>query len=49
MKKVIVSLVAFVSLTAHAQCNTHTFIDRDGKVVVCSVCCVDGNCNSVCV
>lgn len=48
MKKLIVTLLAFVSLTAAANCTQQTYVDGSGKMVICTTCCQNGYCQSWC-
>lgn len=48
MKKIILVLTLLFSLTAYAQCNTHTIINENGDMIVCTTCCTNGNCNTFC-
>jgi len=49
MKQIIVAiLLAVSSMAASAQCNTHTIMTADGRMVMCTTCCFNGNCNTTC-
>ena len=33
---------------AWAACTTHTITYPDGRIVMCTICCYYGNCNTTC-
>jgi hypothetical protein len=48
MKKVLLGLFfAGVASVAYAQCTTST-VTYGGKMVTCTTCCYNGNCNTTC-
>lgn len=48
MKKTIIGITLLLtSLVAYANCTTNTIIVGN-KYMVCTTCCVDGNCTTTC-
>ncbi len=44
---VLFALLMFTT-AALAVCTSHSFIGPNGRMTVCTTCCVDGTCNTVC-
>lgn len=48
MKKALLGLIGLGFATAvYAQCTTST-VTYNGKMVTCTTCCYNGNCNTTC-
>jgi len=48
MKKLLIGLALLTApMIATAQCSTHTYY-VDGRYVMCTTCCYNGNCNTTC-
>lgn len=48
MKKIALGIwLALAATMAYASCKTST-VDYNGKFVICTTCCHNGNCNTTC-
>lgn len=48
MKKLLaVILLSGFATTAYAACTTNSYV-HNGKLVICTTCCYNGNCNTIC-
>lgn len=49
MKRIFVALLlATFAAAAYAACSTTTVFTPDGRVVMCTTCCYNGNCTVTC-
>jgi len=49
MKQLLLAVALLVaSMAASAQCTTHTIMTADGRMVMCTTCCFNGNCTTSC-
>ncbi len=49
MKKVLLAVAGLVIAgSAYAACTTQTITMPDGRMMICTTCCVGGNCNTFC-
>jgi hypothetical protein len=49
MKKILAAVLGLgIATAAYANCTTHTLTTASGKMIVCTTCCYNGNCNTTC-
>ena len=49
MRKIIVGVVGLtLAAVAYANCFTNNVFTPDGKVIICTTCCYNGQCSTTC-